>query len=298
MIYNGNDKIYIILLNYNGFELTRECINSLKGMYNQNYEIIVVDNASTDGSYDLLYTEYGADKKIVILKNERNNGFADGNNFGIRYAIKNGGKLFLLLNNDTEVEKDFLDKIVSNYNYDSIHTPKINFFNDKNDIWYAAGEIDYGKCIVKNGNADIEKKVSFATGCCMLFSKNIVDKIGLMNEEYFMYYEDVDYSLKAINNGVDIIYKPGALVYHKVGKSSGGEKSILSIYYNNRNRFYIMKKYHFGIKCKIYTFVTRTIRLVVAKFKNNNDKIIIEAYRDYKKGIIGKKNFDILGDRG
>lgn len=286
-----NKTVFIILVNYNRAPLTMACVDSLKKMGNQNYKVIIVDNCSTDNSFELLTIEYTANEKVIVIKNIDNTGFAGGNNYGIEYALNMNAEYLMLLNNDTEVDCDFLDEILSNYHGDGIHVPRINYYDDKNSAWYAAGEIDYNKCVVRNGKVDFEQKVTFASGCCMLFSCQIIERIGLLKEEYFMYYEDVAYSLDAIQHNIDIIYKPNALVFHKVGKSSGGEKSKISIYYNNRNRFYIMKEYRFGLRCYLYTAITRIIRLMVGFVKKDNNIIILEAYLDYKKGVKGKKSF-------
>ena len=286
-----NSKVYIILVNYNGSKVTKECIESLMEVNYKNFKIILVDNCSSDDSYVRLSDLYNLNDKIIVIKTPANNGFAGGNNFGLQYAIKLGGEIFLLLNNDTEVEPDFLDQLLDGYDSKKIHTPKINYYFDKDKSWYAAGKIDFRRCVVANGKPDVEKKVSFASGCCMLFSKEVIEKIGFLDETYFMYYEDVAYSLEAELANVNIIYKPKAIVYHKVGITSGGEESKLSIYYNNRNRLYIMKKYNFGVGCYIYTYLSRIIRVLKGYIANDNNRTIIEAYKDYRHGITGKKIF-------
>ncbi|MDD7255908.1 glycosyltransferase family 2 protein [Bullifex porci] len=282
-------RIDIIIVNYNGFLYTQECVNSLLKINYSNYRIVIVDNYSTDNSYTLLVSAYGRCGNIDIIRTPDNLGFAGGNNFGIKYAISKGAEFFLLLNNDTEVDPEFLNKMVCRIDDLTIISPIIYYYDYPSDVWYGAGHFNRMKCISENGDYTKESFVNFATGCCELIPKSVIDKVGFMAEEYFMYYEDADYSLRAISNGIRILFTPEAKVYHKVGKSSGGEQSKFSIYYNNRNRLYLIKSHHFGIICSIYTYVTRIIRLLLSILKNNNDYIILRAYSDYKKGKMGKQ---------
>ena len=124
----------------------------------------------------------------------------------------------------------------------------------------------------------------------MLFSPEVFEKIGEFDEGYFMYYEDVDYCLRARAAGIRIVYKPEAVVYHKVGATTGGELSQLSIYYNNRNRFYILQKYRndFTRRAVFYTAITRTMRYGAGCLRNGNDRIIRRAWRDFRAGLRGK----------
>ena len=283
-------KVTIILVNYNGGRVTRECVDSLKRMRNQDYSVIIVDNGSTDASFDELKQVYAEDPQICVIATGENRGFAGGNNFGIRTAIEQGTEWILLLNNDTEAEEDFLDRMTENVDRETIYAPRINLFSDKKTPWYAAGWIDFNTGIVKNGNPEKGGEVSFASGCCMLFSCDVFRKIGELDEGYFMYYEDMDYCLRAREAGIRIVYKPEAVIYHKVGGTTGGEASKLSIYYNNRNRFYIIRQYRevFTGRCILYTAGTRLLRYTGGLLKNGNDKVILRAWKDFRAGLRGK----------
>lgn len=286
----GNRKVFIILINYNSYAYTRDCLQSLLRLEYDPYEIIVVDHASVDGSLCRLKSDFKNERRIAFLQAGGNLGFAGGNNLGIRYALEQGGELFLLLNNDTETEPDFLSQLMKTYRDDCIYTPKICYDSDREKIWYAAGEFDRNRCVVKNGRPDKRAQVSFASGCCMLFSKEVIDRIGLMREDYFMYYEDAEYSLRAAKEGIRIIYIPDSVVYHKVGKSSGGEKSRFSVYYTNRNRFYLIREYRLGFRCILYTFCTRLLRVLTAGIRKNNDGVILRAYWDFCTHRKGRKD--------
>ena len=286
----NKDTVTIILVNYNGGQVTRECVDSLKRMRNQEYQVMIVDNCSTDDSPMELNRAYAEDPQVSVIATEDNRGFAGGNNFGIRTALERGSEWILLLNNDTEAAEDFLDRMTADIDRESIYAPRINYFSDKKTPWYAAGIIDFGTGIVKNGDPEKGGEVSFASGCCMLFSADVFRRIGEFDEDYFMYYEDVDYCLRARAAGIRIVYKPEAVVYHKVGATTGGELSQLSIYYNNRNRFYILQKYRndFTRRAVFYTVVTRTMRYCAGCLRNGNDRIIQRAWRDFQAGLRGK----------
>lgn len=281
--------VHIILVNYNGWKVTCECISSLKRMENREWHAVIVDNASADGSLAELEKAYALDGQVSVVSAGANLGFAGGTNLGIRCALAQGAEWILLLNNDTEVPADFLDRMTEKADRESIFAPRISLFSDRAAVWYAAGYIDFRTGTVKNGDPSRGGEVSFASGCCMLFSPEVFSRIGEFDEDYFMYYEDVDFCLRAREAGVRIVYLPEAAVFHKVGRTTGGEQSKFSIYYNNRNRFYILRKYHFGAIAVFYTAVTRALRWTAGILTGGNDRVILQAYRDYRKGISGKK---------
>lgn len=279
-------RVYIIIVNYNGNNDTLSCLKSLNQIDYSNYMIVVVDNNSTQTN-DL--NNYIKDyENIELIKLEDNIGFSAANNIGIEYAIKENAEYIMLLNNDTEVKADFLKIMVENTGSNTISCPNIYFFSSPSEIWYTYGQIDFTKCIVKNGKGN--KRTTFASGCCMLIPCEVIKKIGMLSEEYFMYYEDVDYSIKAIRNNIDIKCIEKAKIYHKVGRSSGGNKSLLSVYYNNRNRFHLIKKFNLGKKAFIYSFFTRLLRYIHGLFFRTNDRIILRAYSDFRKNNLGKRN--------
>lgn len=289
------DKVAIILVNYNGKEYLNECIRSLKNISYDNYEIIVVDNKSTDDSIKLLKKEFD---DVKIINAPRNGGFSYGNNIGIKEALKNGASYLLLINNDTLVEKDFLDKLIESYQTNAdvgIVGPKIMYYPEKNKIWFGGGEINWlrFKVIHKhiketdNGQCDRIKEIGFITGCAMLISAKTIEKVGYLEEEYFMYCEDIDFSMKVLKANMKIIFNPNSIIYHKVSLSSGGEDSPFSLYWKNRNMLKIMKKHKDMInpleyaigKCIFYA--ESIVKMIVYKAKGMN-----EHYQSIKRGLI------------
>ncbi|EQB88386.1 GT2 family glycosyltransferase [Clostridium punense] len=272
-----NKKVAIILLNYCGVEDTLECVKSLEAIDYKNYEIIIVDNNSPDNSYEVLKQSIG--DKHTLIKAESNGGFAKGNNIGIDYALKSGCDYVLLLNNDTIVEKDFLGHMVNCYESNpniGIVGCKIPYYNKKDYIWFAGGEINYNRFYGSHygeGQLDKEafnkeKKVTFTTGCVMLIGVEVIKTVGMLPEEYFMYFEDVDYCVKVLEKGYNIYYCPKAIVYHKVSATSGGQLSPFSIKWSTRNRLIFMEKYKNKvskiqyIKAKAFFYSTRRVKII------------------------------------
>lgn len=281
-------KVFIILLNYNGVNDTLECIKSLETINYNNYEIIVVDNDSTDNSFTILKEEIG--HKHHVISSNRNGGFAFGNNVGIRYALKKGADYILLINNDTTVEPNFLDELVRPMERSSdygISTGLILNYYNKNLVWYAGGEINwnrfYGYHNHENENINklnlCESEVSFATGCLMLIRSDVITKVGELPEEYFMYYEDVDYCASIQENGYKIYFNPKSVIYHKISAASGEAESPFAIKWNTRNRIIFINKYKNKInnikyiKLLLFFYITRIIKLIKYISKGRLDKV-------------------------
>lgn len=288
------DCIYVILVNYKNASMTIDCITSIKQSSYDNYHIVVIDNASNDGSYLKLVNEYCNDSYITIIEARENNGFSAGNNIGIDYAIKNGADYIMLLNNDTVIDPLMITLLHGKASPNTVTLPLMFYYSEPNKIWYAGGEIDYKKGLIKHWGQDSkdivkynkDKECSFMTGCCALISTNIINQVGLLDEHYFMYGEDVDYSIRLQKSGVKILYAPAAKLWHKVGGSSVSSK--LNIYYDTRNKLILMDKYNFPIYAKISYRVKILLLYIRGLLKKNNDIYFKKAYQDYKRGINGK----------
>lgn len=280
-------KVFIILLNYKGVEDTLECVKSLDNIEYNNYEIVIVDNNSPDNSFDILNEKLGP--KHHIISSGKNGGFAYGNNVGINFAMDNGADYVLLINNDTTVEKDFLKELVKSLELDEFYgiaTGLILNYYDKSKVWFAGGEINwdrfYGYHLNENDNVNNislnERKITFATGCLMLIKREVIDKVGCLPEEYFMYYEDVDYCAKIQEEGYNIIYNPKSVIYHKISAASGEAESPFSIKWNTKNRIRFMQKYKHRlsmisyIKLMSFFYMTRIIKFAKYILNGRKDK--------------------------
>lgn len=290
-----NPLIYIILVNYKGYADTKECIESLEKLNYENYKIVVVDNASEDNSLELLKKNY---TNHIILASNTNLGFSGGNNLGIEYALKNGAEFILLLNNDTIVNENLLFNMLQTFKRDSevgICGGKILLYSNNEVISHAGGYVDMFKFttvhygmdgVTTDENYNYEREVGFVSGCLMLIKNEVFEKVGLLPEEYFMYYEDTDFCMKVIEAGYKIYYNPLAEIFHKVSMSSGGEDSPFLIKWSTRNRLIFMNKYKHKVKTVKYMFSlgyvygTRAIRYLHYKLKGD-----IERARAIKEGL-------------
>ncbi len=247
-----NPLVSIISVNYNTDAVTVEMLRSLQHITYPNVEVIVIDNASAvDAGY--LAADFPA---ITFIQNEKNEGFAGGNNRGIAIAK---GEIILLLNNDTEVQPSFLEPIVKLFNTCEnigIISPKILYYQSPKTIQYAGGApinsfTARGKFVgtgeTDNGQYNVAHQTHLAHGAAMAIRKTVFDEVGMLPEDYFLYYEELDFSEHAQRAGFTIWYQPASVVYHKESMSVG-KTNPLKIYYQNRNRLLFIRRNTFGIK--------------------------------------------------
>lgn len=240
-------RISVITVNFNGLELTAAMIESLARHVSTPLEIIVVDNGSTRDEAALLRKRYPG---IVALRSPENLGFAGGNNLGIRAAT---GDCLLLLNNDTEVADDTLHHLADTLAADpSIGAvcPKIRFWEPPQAIQFA-GYTPLTRITLRNaligfgepddGSHDTPRETPYAHGAAMLVRREAIEKAGEMPEEYFLYYEELDWSERIREAGYRIVYDPRATVFHKESATTGRESPLRS-YYLTRNRLLFARR--------------------------------------------------------
>ena len=298
-------KITIIILNYNGKKHTLECLDSVykvKKLKAYKVEIIVVDNGSDDGSVKAVAAKFPQAK---LINNKENLGFAEGNNVGIDYALKSGADFIMLLNNDTLVDKDFLIELIKGFRNNKdigVASPKIyfapgfEFHKDKYSktergkvIWYAGGLLDWLNILGSHRGVDeVDKgqyqkaiETDFCTGCCMLIKKQVFEKIGLFDKKYYLYWEDVDFCIRAKKAGFKVFYLPQAFMWHKNAAASEGVGGKTSVYYQTRNRALFALKYA-KIKPKL-----AVLKEMIGNLKSNNPDIK-RAARDFYLLKFGK----------
>jgi len=189
-----NPKVAIIILNWNGADLTYECLVSLKKLNYKNIVIILVDNGSTPGSLDNIERDFS---DVRLIKNQTNLGFTGGNNIGIQAALELDADYLLLLNNDTEVAPDFLDILVAFMESDpliGVVGPMIYYYDDPDRIWSAGGAVNTNNGYsVSIGEGDIDRgqystqQVDYVSGCALLIRRSVVEQVGLLDERMFAY---------------------------------------------------------------------------------------------------------------
>ena len=235
-------KAAVIIVNWNGWEDTIACLDSCAGLDYANREVIVVDNGSTNDSVERIR---GAHPDVTLLETGENLGFAGGNNVGIRAAIANGAEYVWLLNNDTTIEPAALSALVEAMEDEpdaGIAGSKITYFDRPDVLWYAGGEFTpegpvrhRGLDEPDTGQYERLQETGFITGCSLLTTAEVIERLGLLAEEYFLYWEEADFDWRVHAAGYKLLYVPGSVVHHKVAGSLGESWSVRQTEYLVRN---------------------------------------------------------------
>ena len=229
----------IIILNWNGWEDTVACIESCRNLNYADFRIVVVDNGSSDGSVKHLRERFPG---LDMVQTGQNLGFAGGNNAGIRFALELGAEYIWLLNNDTIVDANALTAMIDaleQHGDVSIGVSKIYYFDKPEIIWFAGGTwtpaqyyaIHRGLDEEDTGQYSSPVESDFATGCSLLFKVGLIAEIGYLREDYFLYWEDLDWSIAARARGGKILYIPESEVWHKVSRSTENYSFVQNYYY-------------------------------------------------------------------
>lgn len=302
---------YIIVLNWNSAKDTIHCIKSVLNLNKiKDVTIVVCDNDSKQDSYDeiknfvlnqthissLVISENeipdykNSNYKIVLIKNEKNYGYAGGNNRGIKFSLLQDDMQYVwILNNDTEVAIDSLDYLVSKFelcNEYGVVGSKLVDFEDRNKVQAVGGIINPKFCTTKEIGSEFrvdelideikyEQKVDYVVGASMLFSRACIDKVGLMCEDYFLYYEEIDICNRIRQKGLKVGIASQSIVYHKHGASTGKGKSDIADYYSVRNRLLISKKFYSQNFLLTYFSLFFVFLNRIRKFKFSKSKRII-----------------------
>jgi GT2 family glycosyltransferase len=256
-------KVAIIILNWNGLEDTIECVDSIMKLTYPNHVVVVVDNGSDGNDVQILKEQYG--QCIYLIENGKNYGYAEGNNIGIRLAFESfKPDYYLLLNNDTVVSPEALTELVTLAESDrdiGLIGPKIYYYNDPDIIQSTVNEVDFGHGKIRHvgdherdlRQYDDISETDYVQGSCLLVKAQVVEKIALLNRDYFCYWEDLEYCLRARRAAFRVLYCPTAQIWHK-GSQSASKIAGLSIYYGTRNRFWLLRE--FAPKRQYITFIS------------------------------------------
>lgn len=297
-------SVAIIIVNWNGWQDTLSCLDSISSLAYSNYHVFLVDNHSSDKSYESLNHHIIAEHKysfpITIMQTEENLGFAGGNNFAIRKAVQEGFDFFWMLNNDTVVDCNSLTFLCDQLKTDptiGIVGSKIYYYNSKK-IWFAGGLVNTwtGKSThlgyMKDDSSKYSdfRQVDYITGCSLMFRKEVLEQIGYMREDYFLYYEETDWNLRAHKEGWKIVYVPDSHIYHKVSIASGGEKNLAPYvaYYDIRNAYWLIKRTQGGpkvITAYLFKYIKAAKKILKIYLFNQNKKS--ERIQYILKGLFG-----------
>jgi GT2 family glycosyltransferase len=245
-------RVSIIILNWNGFEVTKDCLESIEKIDYPSYQVVVVDNGSTDGSAERFQEQFPS---VTVIRNEQNLGFTAGNNAGLRFVLQQHPDYVLLLNNDTIVSRDFLSQLVQAGEADrriGVLNPKIYYEDPPDAIWYGGGSFSLWRGLSRHLNmgkrdssrADAGGEVNFVTGCALLVKASVIDRIGLLDERFVSSFEDADFSIRAREAGFQAAYVPQARIWHRVSytfKAKLGKSH--RDFYNVRNSILIERKH-------------------------------------------------------
>jgi len=329
----NSPRVAIVILNWNGWKDTIECLESVFQINYRNYTVVLVDNNSTDDSVQKIveyaqgkinvesdFFDYSAlnkpidyqilnknenidinpNKQLTLIINHKNDGFAEGNNIGMKYALENlESKYVLLLNNDTVVDKYFLDSLVKegeNNKKIGFLGSKIYYYDKPEAIWCVGGKIDWkfarglhiGNQEHDHGQYQIKKHFDYISGAALLIKKELLEDVGLLDEKYFLYFEETDLELRAALKGYENIYIPKSKIWHKVSKSGGGISNEVGLYYITRNRWIFMKKWakpgDFLIFIILQIFMAITLPIILSIYYTNKN-LFITYYRGLFDGI-------------
>lgn len=295
-------KVSIVVLNWNGYKDTLECVQSLRKVLYPALEIMVVDNGSIDGSLNALKRRFPSGLKFI--ETGRNLGFAGGCNAGIRQALKDGADYVLLLNNDTVVAPDFVSELVAAAKGEpeaGILCSKVYFHDRPDVIWYSGAYfnslIGWGRHLGFNKKGGGESGVCETgrpTGCAMMVRRDLCERTGLFDEDYFCYAEDLDWGMRARKAGFKVLYVPSSRVWHKVSASSGAVGTAASLYYSTRNTLRCvdrnrplplpLRHARYGSILAASFLSLMTMKVPAAP----GARMIIKGFRDYFRGVKGE----------
>jgi len=298
----SDPKVAIIILHLDDREALRDCLRSCGALTYSNCEIIVVENGSKV-AWNLTELQSLAACVTEIVKSPVNLGYARGNNLGINRALARGAEYVVLLNDDTEGAPEFLDILVrageDNKEVGAL-CPMIYYFLARRTIWFSGGRFDAASGELSAPNAGTTDEgcqqdlidSDWLTGCCVLLKRRVLEKLGLLDERFFIYWGDTDFSLRIRKAGFRIAVAPGAHIWHKVSLSTGGDDSPLKAYHKVRGQLLFMKLHAPHALIHVYRAVLRDISWLLFKSKNRNRfrkaRALVAAVKDYHVGCEDK----------
>ena len=257
-------KVYVVIVNWNGKKDTQTCLSSLANIekHNVDFHVIVVDNGSADDSVPSIRKKF---PWVTVLETGKNLGFTGGNNVGITYALEHQADFVWLLNNDTFVDGNVLN-ILSSFRDPKVgicgskiyfaagHEFHFDRYKEKERgkvLWYAGGLVDWdnmyashrGVDEVDHGQYDTEGATPFVTGCSMMIKRSVFDRIGMLDDRFYLYLEDLDFCLRAKKAGFSLRYVPSSVLWHVNAGSSSRPGNPLQQYYQTRNRLLLGFRY-------------------------------------------------------
>jgi GT2 family glycosyltransferase len=268
--------VYAVITHWNALDDTSECVKSVLASSYDNVATVVVDNGSTDGSADTIEQNY---PQITMLRTGENGAITAAYNHGMQYALDHSADYVLMLNNDTVVEAQMITLLVNSAENDAnvgVVTPKCYYFEPPDVIWFAGGRrsrFDFGALDTHEGERDASEnsqpgEVDYAWASGMLFKRELLEKMGLFDTRFYLYYDDIDICVRAQQAGYRIWYEPQALMWHKVSFSTGSAR-FTRIWARSKMRLF--RKHTSGIHQLVliaYAFVHGAVRALFPRQDN------------------------------
>lgn len=287
---------YIILVNWNGWRDTAACVESCAHLTGAAYRLLVVDNHSSDDSVAQLRERF---PHLRIEVTAENLGFAGGNNVGIELALAEGADFVWLLNNDTTVAPDSLSELLraaAEHPGAGMFGSKVLYHARPDTIWFAGGFLDpkragyprhVGADQVDDGRFDEPATADFLTGCSLLVRRQVIDQIGPVAEEFFMYWEDVEWCARAQAAGWECRYVPASRVWHKVASSIRGA-GHLNLRYETRNRLTFYRRYEPRRYRRVLAWTLRDVLALAVRLHLSNARARLAGVLDHLRGRTGR----------
>lgn len=294
--------VCIVVLNWNNRDDTLSCLESLRGLDYPSFDVVVVDNGSTDDSVATIRERH---PEVTVLEARRNLGFTGGNNLGLRWALDCGADYALLLNNDTELTASFLTLLVAAAEEDpriGIASPLILYHDRPDTIWSAGGRIDWLRGSASMiGLDELDRgqfgttphNVDFVTGCALLVKADVMRRLGLLDERFFAYYEDTEWCVRARHAGYRTVLVPRARIWHKISPAAR-EASPTVHYMMTRNRLLFLQTTRAGMPAWLYTLVGDYARTLLSwsvrprwRSKRPQRRAMVQAILDAGRGRWG-----------
>lgn len=244
-MFSNEPNVAIVIVTYNKVKTLLECLSSLKAIKYTTYHIIVVDNNSTDDTSFLVQKNH---PYVTLLRSKKNTGYTGGNNLGIQLALKSNYDYILFLNDDIIVDPNFLSHLVNIAGSDrciGLVCPKLLCFETPNRLYKEYGKYNFylGINVQPLQGIELPQEIDLVPGASFLAKMDIFRKIGLMDENFFLYFDEGDICYRIKKIGLRIIYEPSSIVFHKVSASFSGRVNPIVLYYSTRNELLLARKH-------------------------------------------------------
>jgi GT2 family glycosyltransferase len=288
-------KVCVVILNWNGRDITLHCLEDLRKSDYPEVDCVIVDNGSTDNSTEVIARSF---PEVGIVSNTVNVGWAGGSNQGMAWGLAHGADYLLMLNNDAWADPAMISQLVeaaTNLQGQAVTVPKIYLGSDPTRFWFAFGRVNLWTGLFSNpahnliddGRFDCSPEVEYASGCCMLIPKGIVERVGGFDHSFFSYVEDVDWSIRCRRAGFRIVLCPKAKLRHDVSVT-GKKRPAMMRYYLTRNHLWTLRRHASLLQfvCVLLLLPLRSMWRMMRLLRMRDGESIAAELRGLKDGLM------------